>query len=595
MSLPSDPLRLSVTSQQSGSEEGKEDEIVEKKRLLQVRGEQYQELTGMPLGSSQSAPNFSPTSRIFQSPLLTGKTVRARTMEQISLPPMRSLGTESSYHNPSPQQPPGDPTGRNPVLLNVAPKDAKSGTTQEKFVVIMVGLPARGKTHIARRLARYLNFFHGVPTKIFNVGEYRRIMCGERLPPSFFDHKDEENLRMRNAACKEAVKDLEVWMNEAQDCRVGFFDATNSTKERRAWIASSLEKMASTIKFIFLESLCTDAGVIEENIRKVKLGCPDFKDIDADKAFSEFQERIQNYSDVYETIDPDDPLESEWMWIKIQDCKRFTINNVRGFLATQMVMFLMHTHNNQQPFYLTRHGQSEYNLREKIGGDSDLSPAGIAYAKRLAVHAKEKIHKNEKGEVVPTRLWTSTLCRTKQTAQFIERPIIQTGDYRGEWTQFVPREWRNLDEIYAGECDGMTYEDINFKYPEEFAERKCNKLAYRYPRGESYLDLIHRLHNCILEMERSREPILIVGHQAVLRIIYAYWMGCPKEEAPHVSMPLNTIIKLVPQTYGCGEERQLLLEDEEFLLENERAADDSKSGVTSPTNISKVMLDPPSH
>jgi broad specificity phosphatase PhoE len=39
----------------------------------------------------------------------------------------------------------------------------------------------------------------------------------------------------------------------------------------------------------------------------------------------------------------------------------------------------------------------------------------------------------------------------------------------------------------------MTYEEIAETYPEEFERRKSDKLAYRYPRGESYLDVIHRL------------------------------------------------------------------------------------------------------
>lgn len=47
---------------------------------------------------------------------------------------------------------------------------------------------------------------------------------------------------------------------------------------------------------------------------------------------------------------------------------------------------------------------------------------------------------------------------------------------------------RNLDEIYAGVCDGMTYAEIEATFPEEFARRREDKLGYRYPRGESYLD-----------------------------------------------------------------------------------------------------------
>ena len=67
------------------------------------------------------------------------------------------------------------------------------------------------------------------------------------------------------------------------------------------------------------------------------------------------------------------------------------------------------------------------------------------------------------------------------------------------------------DELYAGICDGLTYKEIEEKYPEEFARRQDDKLTYRYPRGESYMDVTLRLENVVLDIERTREPILIVG------------------------------------------------------------------------------------
>ncbi len=36
------------------------------------------------------------------------------------------------------------------------------------------------------------------------------------------------------------------------------------------------------------------------------------------------------------------------------------------------------------------------------------------------------------------------------------------------WEQFRKKEWRNLDELYAGQYDGMTYEEINAQFPLEF-------------------------------------------------------------------------------------------------------------------------------
>eukprot|EP00397_Hematodinium_sp_SG-2012_P008567 GEMP01008632.1.p1 GENE.GEMP01008632.1~~GEMP01008632.1.p1 ORF type:complete len:584 (+),score=98.76 GEMP01008632.1:49-1800(+) len=483
-------------------------------------------------------------------------------------------------YNPNPQGPPGDPAGCNPVLLNVAPKNP------EKIVVVLVGLPARGKTHIARRLVRYLDFFHNCPTRTFNVGDYRRQICGHHLAPDFFDHSIKENVESRNKACVAALADLKAYMYEANDCRVSFFDATNSTKQRRRWLHSSLIDMA--VKPIFLESICTDNALIMNNIRKVKVGSPDFQDVDEEVAFAEFQKRIDNYQKVYETIDPDDELEKDWTWIKILNCKRFTINNLGGYLPTQMVQFLMHTHMDTPSFFLSRHGQSQYNQCGKIGGDSDLSESGWEYAKKLADYAAEVIAVDEQGNRRPTRLWTSTLRRTKDTALYIEQRRLTREEHGCDWVQFRAREWRNLDEIYAGSCDGMTYAEIEEAYPEEFAQRKHNKLTYRYPRGESYFDLIHRLHNCILEMERSHETILIVAHQAVLRIIYAYWMGLPNDAAPTVSMPLHTVIKLTPQTYGCREERELLYTHGEYCS--------SPSGLDRQSSITvDLESDPPSH
>ena len=46
-----------------------------------------------------------------------------------------------------------------------------------------------------------------------------------------------------------------------------------------------------------------------------------------------------------------------------------------------------------------------------------------------------------------------------------------------------------LNEINSGEHDGMTYEEIAENYPVEFAARDKDKLRYRYPDGESYVDV----------------------------------------------------------------------------------------------------------
>ena len=114
---------------------------------------------------------------------------------------------------------------------------------------------------------------------------------------------------------------------------------------------------------------------------------------------------------------------------------------------------------------------------------------------------------------------------------------------------FLPTSSDSVE--YIG-CDNDMQSRIG-KYLQE--KRKEDKLTYRYPRGESYLDVIARLDPIVHEVERMREPVLIVGHQGILRILYSYFTGGSREEAPFQSIPLNHVIKLEPLTYRCEVER----------------------------------------
>jgi broad specificity phosphatase PhoE len=59
------------------------------------------------------------------------------------------------------------------------------------------------------------------------------------------------------------------------------------------------------------------------------------------------------------------------------------------------------------------------------------------------------------------------------------------------------------------------------------------------------------------------------AHQGIHRLLYAYFMGLPREEAPFVSIPLNTVIELHPHAYGCEEKRYVLLSKEEMLKDGQ--------------------------
>lgn len=56
--------------------------------------------------------------------------------------------------------------------------------------------------------------------------------------------------------------------------------------------------------------------------------------------------------------------------------QRFLVNRVQDYIQSKIVYYLMNIHVQPRTIYLCRHGESEYNLVGKIGGDSGLSPRG---------------------------------------------------------------------------------------------------------------------------------------------------------------------------------------------------------------------------
>jgi hypothetical protein len=51
-------------------------------------------------------------------------------------------------------------------------KEYEENVNAKKFVIILVGLPARGKSFISYLLSKYLSWLN-VPTKIFNIGKFK--------------------------------------------------------------------------------------------------------------------------------------------------------------------------------------------------------------------------------------------------------------------------------------------------------------------------------------------------------------------------------------------------------------------------------------
>lgn len=134
------------------------------------------------------------------------------------------------------------------------------------------------------------------------------------------------------------------------------------------------------------------------------------------------------------------------------------------------------------------------------------------------------------------QVWVSELQRTHQTANGIK--TVNSRKVRTE-----------LNELGSGLFDDLTYAEFEERYPDEFADRQQNKLTYKYPAGESYIDVCARLAPVLAELDRSHH-LMVISHQAVLRCVFGFLLRRPAEEIPYIKVPLHTIITV---TYTNGE------------------------------------------
>ncbi|XP_070789791.1 6-phosphofructo-2-kinase/fructose-2,6-bisphosphatase 4 isoform X4 [Pituophis catenifer annectens] len=355
-------------------------------------------------------------------------------------------------------------------------------------LIVMVGLPARGKTYISKKLTRYLNWI-GVPTKEFNVGQYRRDLVKTYKSFEFFLPDNKEAQKIRKKCALAALNDVQRYLCE-ENGHVAVFDATNTTRERRDTIYKFGEE--NGFKTFFVESVCVDPEVIAANIVQVKLGSPDYVDCASDEATEDFMKRIECYKNSYETLDEN--LDKDLSYIKIMDVGRsYLVNHVMDHIQSRIVYYLMNIHVTPRSIYLCRHGESELNLKGRIGGDTGLSHRGKEFAKSLGQFINDQ-------NIKDLKVWTSQMKRTIQTAEALRVPYEQ---------------WKVLNEIDA-----------------------------------SYEDLVQRLEPVIMELERQ-ENVLVICHQAVMRCLLAYFLDKPAEQLPYLKCPLHTVLKLTPVAYGC--------------------------------------------
>ena len=114
-----------------------------------------------------------------------------------------------------------------------------------------------------------------------------------------------------------------------------------------------------------------------------------------------------------------------YSYLKISNINElFTIYNVCGFLLSNVISFLLNLNIHRNIIYLTRHGQSEYNILDKIGGNPGITTMGKKYSKELYKYIDDL-------QLNDLIIYISTLKRTKETIE----PFIKN-NYESKYIVF---------------------------------------------------------------------------------------------------------------------------------------------------------------
>lgn len=182
--------------------------------------------------------------------------------------------------------------------------------------------------------------------------------------------------------------------------------------------------------------------------------------------------------------------------------------------------------------YLVRHGETIWNVEGRQQGhlDSPLTPIGIEHS-RAAGRLLRRAIPDAKG----VRIETSPLGRAQQTATILSAEL----GIDASVVCISPL----LIEHDLGDWQGLTWEEIEVKYPGTRAARNANKWLYVVPGGESYALIAIRAQQW-LAIKRHESIVIAVTHEMLSRAIQGIYAGFTPAEILNRSHHHNRIYRL---------------------------------------------------
>ncbi|MDO4261543.1 MAG: histidine phosphatase family protein [Eubacteriales bacterium] len=160
-------------------------------------------------------------------------------------------------------------------------------------------------------------------------------------------------------------------------------------------------------------------------------------------------------------------------------------------------------------FYFVRHGQTVWNVENKICGATDIELT--AFGHRQAMETGRRIL--EEG-IAADEILHSPLIRAKETARHIS-----------EATGIPLRAEPRLTEQNFGKWESTPRDGAEFRKAKE-------SFACSYEGGESMLRLAQRIYNLLDEIreQSDQKTFILVAHNGIARVVQSYFTDMTNEE-----------------------------------------------------------------
>ncbi|HDZ62136.1 MAG TPA: alpha-ribazole phosphatase [Nitrospirae bacterium] len=171
--------------------------------------------------------------------------------------------------------------------------------------------------------------------------------------------------------------------------------------------------------------------------------------------------------------------------------------------------------------YLIRHGETEGADAKRYKGHIDvpLSDNGIKQMERLSKYIHQLIaHSSQSTKL--NAVYTSDLSRAVKSAEIIARPH-----------GLEPVVMKDLKERNFGLWEGMSFDEIKEKYPDEFQAWADNPVKFSPINGENTIEVRDRAVRAIDKIfaDDKAQKIAIVCHGGISRVILCHFLGIPLE------------------------------------------------------------------